>query len=161
MGAYLWPRVPGCHYPVLLLCWDADWLNCDRDDFRRLGTKEMYFYLQRHYGKLITSGQPRSLLLSCYGLTGNETHETIIFHMEIRAQFSAICTKKATIVLSLVLGKLFTQMMLCKHVILFTMSIAYYASIVAKATLLCGHLKQPWLATTHINSLFKWYHVRA
>ena len=81
----------------------------------------MYFYLQRHYGKLVTSGQPRSLLLSCYGLTGNETHETkIIFHMEIRAQFSAICTRKATVVLSLVLEELFTQMMLCKNVILFT-----------------------------------------
>ncbi|KAJ7377062.1 hypothetical protein OS493_031020 [Desmophyllum pertusum] len=33
----------------MLLCWNVGWFNCDRDDVRRLGPKEMYLHLQRYH----------------------------------------------------------------------------------------------------------------
>lgn len=51
--SHLWSKIPGCHYSVLLLCWNADWLFGDRDVFRRLGPKEMHLCIQRSHGMVI------------------------------------------------------------------------------------------------------------
>ena len=51
--SHLWSKIPGCHYSVLLLCWNADWLFGDRDVFRRLGPKEMHLCIQRYHGMVI------------------------------------------------------------------------------------------------------------
>ena len=47
----MWPRIPGRYYSVLLLRWNVGWFNCDRDFVRRLGAKELHFYLQCCHGK--------------------------------------------------------------------------------------------------------------
>ena len=51
--SHLWSKIPGCHYSVLLLCWNADWLFGNRDVFRRLGPKEMHLCIQRYHGMVI------------------------------------------------------------------------------------------------------------